>query len=413
MQGLVYIFIASISVAIAGTAYFGLTFTPIEALLAGLIGLVFSLFLLERTLRQRDQIRLERSVQDLSRLLSTDAQAGRNLSQRMNELADLELGSRVDVLEADVSVLGTVVRELAETLAELERAHAQQDLSDPDGKGRRGGIEYVSSQEEKTAEPVIPPEVLREALADDRLVHHMLPIVTLPQRRTHGYDLVPRLMLEGDELAEPPDFMPGGDAQDLIAQIEGMALMDAITIARRSKTGGEPVAIYIPISSATLSDKQSRNQLMAILDANRAIAELLNFSLTEQQWDELQKKDGPVLKALAKNGAGFSISAISSLRLNFSELGDLGVRSVRADAKLFIDNPSHYTDFHTADIAAYVHRFDVDLIMCNVTTEQQVLTLIDDGIGFAQGPYLATAGPIRSDLLSQNDDFLQVNLAGQ
>ena len=410
MQGLVYIFIAAISVAIAGTAYFGLTFTLIEALLAGLIGLIFCLFLLQHTLRRRDQQRLERSIQDLSRLLSTDAKAGQNLSQRMNELADLELGSRVEVLEADVSVLGTVVRELAETLAELEKMRTQLDQARDDS---RGGIEYVSSEEEKPAEPVIPPEVLREALADDRLIHHMLPIITLPQRRTHGYDLVPRLMLEGEELAEGADFMPVTGGQDLIAQIEGMALMDAITIARRSKTGGEPVAIYVPISAATLSEKQFRNQLMAILDANRAISDLLSFSLTEAQWDEVQKNESSPLKAMVKNGVGFSLSGISSLRQNFSELKDLGVRSVRADAKVFIDDPSHYTDFHTADIAAYVHRFEVDLIMTNVTTEQQVLTLLDDGIGFAQGPYLAKAGAIRSDLLSQNDDFLQVNLAGQ
>ncbi len=410
MQGLVYIFIAAISVAIAGTAYFGLTFTLIEALLAGLIGLIFCLFLLQHTLRRRDQQRLERSIQDLSRLLSTDAKAGRNLSQRMNELADLELGSRVEVLEADVSVLGTVVRELAETLAELEKLRSQPDQA-PDGS--RGGIEYVSSEEEKRAEPVIPPEVLREALADDRLIHHMLPIITLPQRRTHGYDLVPRLMLEGDELAEGADFMPVTGGQDLIARIEALALMDAITIARRSKTGGEPVVIYVPISAATLSDKQSRNQLIAILDANRAISDLLNFSLTEAQWDEVQKNETAPLKAMAKNGVGFSISGVKSLRLNFSELKELGVRSVRADAKVFIDNPSHYTDFHTADIAAYVNRFEVDLIMSNVTTEQQVLTLLDDGIGFAQGPYLAKAGPIRSDLLALNDDFLQMNLAGQ
>jgi len=410
VQGLVYLFIAAISIAIAGTAYFGLTFTLIEALLAGIIGLVFCLFMLERILRQRDQQRLERSIQDLSRLLSTDAQAGQNLSRRMNEFADLELGSRVEVLEADVSVLGTVVRELAETLADFEKERRQTDLSE---EKRRGGIEYVSVEKKKPAEPVIPPEILREALADDRLIHHILPIITLPQRRTHGYDLVPRLMLEDNELAEGSDFLPLKGGQDLVAQIEGMALMDAITIARRSKTGGEPVAIYAPISMATISSKQSRNQLMAILDANRAISDLLNFSLTEEQWQEARANDAPALKAMAKSGIGFSLCDVKSLRLNYSELKNLGVRSVRADAKMFIDNPSHYTDFHTADIAAYVSRFEVDLIMVNVTTEQQVLTLVDDGIGFAQGPYLAKAGPIRSDLLSQSDDFLQINLAGQ
>lgn len=399
MQGLVYVFVAAISIAIAGTGYFGLTFTLIESVLAGLIGLGFALFLVERTLRKRAHQRLERSIQDLSRLLSTDAQAGKNLSYRLNELADLELGQRVDVLEADVSVLGTVVRELAESLAEMEATH-QQMLDTT-----KGGIEIVPEEEKepvKSTEPVIPREVLRQALNEDRLVHHIWPIITLPQRRTHGYDLVPRLKLESDELAEGADFMPIVGGQDLISQIEGMALMDAVTIARRSKTGGEPVTTYAPISGATVRDKQSRNQMLAILEANRAVNKLICFLLSEAQWDEIRKHEEKSLREMVKSGVGFSLFDVQSLRLNFSELAELGIRSVRADAGMFIDQPSKFTDFHTADIAAYVNRFGVDLIMTNVTTEQQVLTLLDDGIGLAQGSWLAGPGPIRDDLLDQN-----------
>ena len=56
-------------------------------------------------------------------------------------------------------------------------------------------------EEDWLPEPVIPIEMLRQALEEDRLVSHIAPIVQLPQRRTHGYDLVPRLLLEDAELA--------------------------------------------------------------------------------------------------------------------------------------------------------------------------------------------------------------------
>jgi cyclic-di-GMP phosphodiesterase, flagellum assembly factor TipF len=410
VQGLVYVFVAAISIAIAGTGYFGLTFTLIESILAGFIGLGFALFVIERTLRQRAQQRLERSIQDLSRLLSTDAQAGKNLSFRLNELADLEPGPRIDILEADVSVLGTVVRELAESLAEIEITH--QKIADQQG----GGIEVTPLEAQtpaKPLEPVIPREVLRQALAEDRLIHHIMPIITLPQRRTHGYDLVPRLQLEGEEIAEGPDFMPVSGGEDLVSQIEGMALMDAVTIARRSKTGGDPVTIYAPISGATMRDKQSRNQMLAILDANRAVNKLICFLLNEAQWEEICKHEEKSVRAMVKNGIGFSLSDVKTLRLNYSELAELGVRSVRANARIFIDQPSRYTDFHTADIAAYVNRFGVDLIMSDVTSEQQVLTLLDDGIGLAQGPYLAKPGPIRDDLHDPNSSQGQAGAAAR
>jgi len=407
VRGLVYTFIAAISIAIAGTAYFGLTFTIIEAFLAGLVGLGFALFFLERTLRQRAHERLERSIQDLSRLLSTDAKAGQNLSHRLNELADLEPGRRLDVLEADVSVLGTVVRELAESVAELEKSRSQ--ISD---QAKGSGPDHIIVEEPQIVEPTISREELRQALAENRLIHHMQPIITIPQRRTHGYDLVPRMIIEDEELAEAAEFMPVSGSADLVGQIEALALMDAITIARRSKTSGEPVIIYTPISAATLSDKQSRNQMLAILDSNRAISDLINFLMTETQWLDIQPREKKSIKSILDNGVGFSLSRINSLRLNFAELSDLGVKSVRANAKTFIDKPSDYTDFHTADIAAYVNRFGVDLIMDTVTTEQQVLTLLDDGIGLAQGDYLAAPGPIRSDLLFQNEDSERSELVG-
>ena len=76
MQSLVYIFIVLAGVGIGAAAYFGLTFTPIEAFVTVLAFVAMALMLLERTLRRRAEGRIERAIEDLSRLLSTDAQAG-------------------------------------------------------------------------------------------------------------------------------------------------------------------------------------------------------------------------------------------------------------------------------------------------------------------------------------------------
>jgi len=412
VQGLVYIFIALIALATGVATYFALAFTPIEAALAALISLGLSLFFMERTLRRRAEDRLERAIQDLSRLLSTDAKAGQTLSVRINELADVEADKRLGIVEADVSVLGTVLRQLAETIAEMEETQARLAAK---GEGFSGGEPSAAGADvvepAKDIEPVIPQEMLRKALAEDRLIHHIEPIVTLPQRRIHGYDLVPRLILEDGEMATASDFMPVSGGQDLISQIEALALLDAITIARRAKTAGEPVVIYVPISVATLHNVQALDQMAALLNANRAICELICFLLPERQWSELGNEDKKTVAGLVKDGAGFSLSSARSLRLNFSELFGLGVRSIRADCQKFIDKPSIYTDFHTADISAYVNRFEIDLIMTGVKNEQQVLTLLDDGITLVQGPHMARPGPVRADLLQPGQSPAKAKLA--
>lgn len=410
MKGLVYIFIGLFAFALAATAYFGLTFTPIQALLLGLIGLGFALLYLQRTLFQREIERLERSIHDLSRLLSTDARAGQSLSQRLNEFADIEPAQRLETLEGDVSVLGTVVRQLAESLAEIER----NQYSGYSGSNEDQSIapdEMVHAQTDGPREPVIPIEMLRQALGEDRIIHYIEPIITLPQRRTHGYDLVPRLLLEDGELAEAEDFMPLNGGEEVIAEIEALALVDAITFARKNMTTGNPVIIYAPMSATSLRNARQRERVISLLDANKAISAFISFVMSEQQWAELGGVEQAAVETIVKKGGSFSLCTTRSLRLNYATISALGVRSVRADTKRFIDQPASYTDFHTADIAAYVNRFDVDLIMTNVKTEQDVLTLLDDGIGLAQGPHLALAGPIRDDYLSPNERNTRPKLA--
>ncbi len=144
MQGLVYIFIALAALGVAGAAYFGLTFSPIEAAVTALAFGSVAVMLVERKLRQRSEARLEKAVEDLARLLSTDAKAGQVLSQRVNAIADTNVGSRLEAIEADISVLGTVTRQLAEALAEFEQAQRQSRMPDAepatDPQPRKGTV---------------------------------------------------------------------------------------------------------------------------------------------------------------------------------------------------------------------------------------------------------------------------------
>ncbi|MCB9993253.1 MAG: EAL domain-containing protein [Hyphomicrobiaceae bacterium] len=397
MQSLIYLFVAAIGVGLGAAGYFALNLTIIEALLTGLVVAAFCLVLVERNMRRRAHERLERSVQDLSRLLSTDAQAGQALSKRINALESIDAGQRLDVIEADVSVLGTVVRQLAETVADIEDAQGHIGASAP--AAAAVPVPTDEDPEEKDElEPVIPIEMLRQAIEEGRLLFYVQPIVTLPGRRIHGYDIVPHLLMEDGEVAGPEDFMPRSGHGDVVRMIESRAMVQAVAFARRAKTQGAPVTVYIPMTDATLANAASRQHLLAQLDANQAIVRELCIKVAEADWKHLSALEDKGLEALAEKGAHFSIGKLKSLRLTFSELMQAGVRSVRVDAKRIVEDPESYTDFHTSDIAPYLQRYEMDLIVTGVTSEQQILTLIDDGMNLAQGPHIAKPGPIREDL---------------
>ena len=396
MQGLVYIFIALAAIGVGGAAYFGLTFSPIEAVVTAVTFGCVAVLLQERALRIRAENRLERAIEDLARLLSTDAQAGAVLSQRINALTDANAGSRLESIEADISVLGTVVRQVAETVSELEEARRRDEA--PAGSAAPEPAVLDEEDEDAFPEPVIPPELLKQALNENRIVFHIEPVVTLPQRRPFGYDLVPRLMMMDGELADAPDFMPRTGGEGLIRQVEELALDESVVVARRAKTSGQPIRLFVPLTHATLQDKRLAEQFVALLDANRAIGDALCFAIPQASFKLLGAQEKMVLQQLSRIGVSYALTHVANLRFDFGEIEGLGFKSVRFDATRFLRQPSIYTDFHTSDVAPYARRFHIDLCATGVVDEQQLLRLFEDGITLAQGPHIAGPGPVRPDL---------------
>ncbi|ODT65884.1 MAG: hypothetical protein ABS75_29475 [Pelagibacterium sp. SCN 63-23] len=399
MQALVYSFIAAAAAGLGALAYFGLTFTPANAILVAIVFAVVGIMVMERRLRVRAENRLERAIEDLSRLLATDAQAGAVLGQRINALVDLSPGQRLETVEADISVLGTVIRQVAEAVSDLEtkveRAEPHRSAAAP---ARIVATPPPAPMPPRQAEPAISLEMLREALADNRLIYHMQPVVRLPQRRPAGYDLVPRLVLENGELADAADFMPRRGGQHLVSQLEGIGLIEAVGIARRSRTGGQPAVLHLPLSRATLGDDVASEQLLVTLDANRAIANGLVFLVAEGDWLALTTRERAVVEQMMRKGSGFSLTGMTSLRHDIADMAAMGVRTLRVDAGRLIERPDAFTDFHMSDIASYLARFEIALLATGIADERQIVELLDNDIVLVQGDHIAPVGPVRTDL---------------
>lgn len=388
MQGLVYVFIALAALGVAAAAYFGLTFTPIEATVTAVAFGCIAVLLVERQMRRRAEIRFEKAIEDLSRLLSTDAQAGAVLSQRINALSDLKIGTRLDAIESDLAVLGTVVKQVTETVSDLEERRRMAQPAQP----------QAEPDPDTMPEPFIPLELLRQAIADNRVVFHIEPIVTLPQRKPYGYDLVPRLVLEDEDFADRADFMPRQGGEDLVARLETDGFDEAIVIARRAKTAGSPITLFVPISRATLGSARVVELILTALDANRVVLSSLLFAIDQAEFKAMTAKERASLAAIGKMGVGLSLTGATSLRFDYAELQGLGFRTVRIDATRFLRQPEMFTDFHAADIAAYGRRFGIELVGAGIIDEQQLLNLFEDGVTLAQGPHIAGPGPVRADL---------------
>src|SRR5690606_38188066 len=170
---------------------------------------------------------------------------------------------------------------------------------------------------------------------------------------------------------------------------EGAALAEAVTIARRSRTAGQQISLNMPLSRSTLGNDAAAEQLLATLDANRAIAPGLTFILPEKEWHTLTTVERAMLESVVRKGAGFSLTGVHSLRFDIADLSASGVRSLRVDAGRFIDHTETFTDFHISDIASYLARFEMQLLATGVVSERQIVELLDNEIVLVQGDHIA------------------------
>ncbi|WP_417579990.1 EAL domain-containing protein [Pelagibacterium sp.] len=396
------IFVGICGAALGAAAYFALGFTPIEAGLLALVIMLGGVIIEERRTRRRAFARLERGVEEMGHLLATDAKAGQVLSQRVNALADLDLGPRLDMIEADMSVLGTVVRQVAEAVSDLETAQAAYAPSPKEN------FDAIGEPQHRRA-PTIALDEVKRALDEGRLVHHSRPILTLPQRKIHAFDMVPRLHVDGGRLAEPPEYMPipTGEGTVVLRRIDRICAEEGIRIVRRARLSGDPVRLLIDLSPASLGDKPALDQTLTLLAANRAVNSDIVFALDYEDWTSLSRPQSDGLASLVQQGVSVALRNATTLRLDFASLAEKGVRYIETTAAAFLKSPATLTDFHSSDINDYIKRFGINLVVTDLETEGEILALLDDGIKLARGPVMGEAGPLRPDLRDEGDDSLR------
>ena len=129
---------------------------------------------------------------------------------------------------------------------------------------------------------------------------------------------MPRLALGEGKFADPPDFLPKRGGEAVLRRIERLALEEAIVIARRARTGGQPAPLYVPVSRATLVDAIGIDKAVSLLEANRAVAGAIVLTLAEADWTVMPAGEKTALAAFVKHGIRLALTDEPSLRLDFA-----------------------------------------------------------------------------------------------
>ncbi len=419
-----------------GALFIGLCMTLIAGSLAAVLYLVFGVSGTEATItglaaftalavynavttRLRERVDLSGPISDLSRGTTDLARQVAELGRRTAALeggpdrAREQARAATAPMSAELSELGTLVKQLAETVAIHETAISGK--SDGNVRPNSPVIEPAALSELGEPEPKSTAAVaasavtrnrdellatIRSAADANRADLYLQPIVTLPQRKVRYYEAFTRLRTDNGTLLQPSDFLVAAETSGLIARIDNLQLFRCVQVLRRLLLKNREVGLFCNISATTLNDGELFPQMSQFLEANRALAGSLTLEFKQSAWRDMGPLEQESLAALRELGFRFCMDQVTDLRMDPRDLAARGVKFVKAPAALLLGKTgAPGTDIHAADLSDLLNRSGISLIATKVESEGQAVDLLDFDLRFGQGFLFSPPRPVRAEAL--------------
>ncbi|MGH6727306.1 MAG: EAL domain-containing protein [Pseudolabrys sp.] len=418
--GAIFVAICMVLIAcsLGAVLYLGFKIEPRIAAIVALAALTGMALFNAVSGRLRDRGDLGDQISDLSRgtadLARQVGEIGRRLAAvegRLDKTVDRARGA-VDPIAAEIGELGTLVRQIAETVASHAAALQQQGAAPAAGElpvvaAREADGALILSESDAvdgrrfrnlSRERIV--DVIAKAVDANRIDLYLQPIVTLPQRKVRYYEALSRLRTEEGDIVPAGDFIDYAESVGLMPKIDNLLLFRCVQVTRRLQMKSRDVGLFCNISASTLSDPAYFRQVLDFMDANRALNGALMFEFTQSAYRALGPLEHESLLALAERGFRFSMDHVTDLRLELKELAERSFRFLKVPAGLLLNAATaSQSDIHPADLADLLARSGIDLIAERIESESMVVDLLDYDVRFGQGFLFSAPRPVRAEAL--------------
>jgi cyclic-di-GMP phosphodiesterase TipF (flagellum assembly factor) len=420
MRRISAIFIAACMVLIAGSLgavlYLGLKLDAGSSAIAALAALIAMVLYNTVRGRLRDRGELEDQIADLSR---GTADLARQVGETARSLGALEgrvdatmnrVHGVVDPIATEIGELGTLVRQIAETVAghaaALQQPGAAPPPAPPAAKPAADGTLTLKESDAVggcrwgglSRDALV--EMIGKAADANRIDLYLQPIVTLPQRKVRYYEALSRLRSEQGEVIPAGEFIDLAESAGLLPKLDNLLLFRCVQVTRRLQLKSRDVGLFCNIGAAILSDPVYFRQFLEFADANRALSGALTFEFTQKAYRAFSPLEHEGLAALAERGFRFSMDHVADLRMAPKDLAERSFRFLKVPAALLL-NPATaaQSDIHPGDLADLLARSGIDLIAEHIENESTVVDLLDYDVRFGQGFLFSPPRPVRAEAL--------------
>lgn len=390
-----------ISFALAAVLYLQAGFSLTEAGATGFSTLMVMLLAEFFTARRRERATVERELQAISETATT---LGRDTASATRRIAALEasIGEKIDdAVEGQVALLTAELQELEmslgamrEEVASLRAGNVRARASAPAQAaaaptGALDGLERAQAL-----------DILRRAVAEDRVEVFLQPIVSLPQRRVCHYEALARLRGETGGFLLPADFMALAESEGLAPRIDAAVAERCIAIAGHLAQRNPEMSLFCNLSAASLTEGPLLQRLIEAFEQDGSLSSRLVLEFRQPAFDSLGPLETAGVQALNDAGLRLSVDGIRDLDIDGRAWASRRVRFAKVGADILLNPPAGSgADIHVADLARFLARSGIELVASRIEGEADLVDLLDYDIGFGQGYLFSPPRPVRSTFL--------------
>jgi PAS domain S-box-containing protein len=231
------------------------------------------------------------------------------------------------------------------------------------------------------------------AIDEGRMLVYAQPIIDLATGQEEACELLVR-MREGDEIVQPPAFLPAAERFGLIRAIDVWMVRQAIELAATR-------APEVNLSAISLCDAGVREEIVSLLSRAPEAARRIVFEITETAAAEHVDAARAFADAVTALGCGLALDDFGTGFGSFTYLRDLPLRYLKIDTSFVRAAVGSHGDRQIVQsIVDVARRFGLQTIAEGVEDEPALELLRDAGADYAQGFFLGRPAPARDGALN-------------
>ena len=239
-------------------------------------------------------------------------------------------------------------------------------------------------------------QIIKNAIADDRIIPYFQPIVNLQTLKIEKYEALVRLKLEDGTILPPFKFLEISKKSSYYHEITKIMINKILQTAKKYPQ----YRFSLNISMLDILNEKLITILFDCFNQNLSVVARIDIELLESEFLEDTAKVQEFIKKVHSYGSNILIDDFGSGYSNFSYFSDLDIDVVKIDGSIVSEIVDDKRKLH---ILKTIHQFTKGMDMVNIAEyveSKEIAQILQEvGIEYAQGYYFSQPipKPLESD----------------